>query len=173
MSGLGRLPRVWELPHNDPDHHDVFPGGRAGKLVPRSGPVVARIFVYGTLLSGEPNHRLLVSAKFIGEARTRPEFTFHDLGGCPGAVRYSKLEPVAIVGELYAVDAETLAALDRLEGHPRFYRRTDVVLADGTKAQTYVLPTDYATRPAIPSGSWRAHIGKKRDANHNERRPKV
>jgi len=23
--------------HNDPDHHDVFPGGRAGVEVPRAG----------------------------------------------------------------------------------------------------------------------------------------
>ncbi len=167
---MARLPRVYELPHNDPDHHDVFPNGRAAR---EAGPqIVARVFVYGTLLKGEGNHRLLSGARLVGAARTRVEFTFHDLGGCPGLVRYSTLQPQAVVGELYDVDAETLASLDRLEGHPRFYRRTEIELEDGSKVQTYVLPTDYASRPVIQSGSWREHR-KARYEHHNARRTEV
>ena len=73
------------------------------------------VFVYGTLLFGERNHGLLVSARLVGEARTLPAFQLHDLGPYPGLVAGGEH---AIVGEVYAVDDATLAALDRLEAPP-------------------------------------------------------
>jgi gamma-glutamylaminecyclotransferase len=160
------LPQVYDLPHNDPNHHDVFPG--RPRLAP---PVVARVFVYGTLLEGEGNHRLLMRATLVGPARTRAEFTFHDLGGCPGLVSESpsELDRQHVVGELYDVDAQTLADLDRLEGHPRFYRRTEIVLDDGSKAETYILPARYGELPRIPSGSWREHRKAPREYHHARR----
>lgn len=39
------LSQVTALPHNDPDHHDVFPGGKAGTLVRlKPEPTIAEIF---------------------------------------------------------------------------------------------------------------------------------
>jgi gamma-glutamylaminecyclotransferase len=112
------------------------------------------VFVYGTLLTGEPNHRFLKGAQLIGEAATPPVFRLHDLGAFPGLVQGGEH---AVAGEIYAVDEVTLAALDRLEDHPRFYRRTSVVLTDGTQVQTYLLPPALVVgRPIIASGSWRA-----------------
>ena len=68
----------------------------------------------------------------------------------------------AVVGEVYDVDAVTLAALDRLEGHPRFYRRRPIRLADGDEVLAYLLsPEQVRGRPRIPSGDWL-------DANHKE-----
>ncbi len=40
----------------------------------------ARVFVYGTLLSGGPNHRLRADAALVGEARTEPESDLAMLG---------------------------------------------------------------------------------------------
>lgn len=101
----------------------------------------------------EPNHRLLSSAKLIGEARTEAVFELYDLGAFPMLVKGGRH---AIVGEVYEVDAEMLAALDRLEGHPRFYRRTRIALTDGTKVETYLLtPEQVAGRPIVASGNWR------------------
>jgi gamma-glutamylcyclotransferase (GGCT)/AIG2-like uncharacterized protein YtfP len=61
----------------------------------------------------------------------------------------------AVVGEVYDVDAVTLAALDRLEGHPRFYERRTVRLDDGDEVAAYVLPNEQAHgRRRIPSGDW-------------------
>lgn len=119
-----------------------------------------RVFVYGTLLAGEPNHHVLAGAKLVGEGRTEPAFELRDLGAYPGLVRGGMH---VVVGEIYEVDAPTLAALDRLEGHPSFYRRTRIILADGERAWTYLLtPEQVEGHPVIASGSWRT---RRKDAS--------
>jgi gamma-glutamylaminecyclotransferase len=119
-----------------------------------------RVFVYGSLLAGEPNHGVLRGATLIAEARTAAEFALHDLGAFPGMVAGGA---DVIAGEIYEVDDDTLAALDRLEGHPRFYRRTPITLADGTLVETYLLTrAQVEGRPVVASGSWRAHRKEKR-----------
>lgn len=113
-----------------------------------------RVFVYGTLLAGEPNHRLLVGARLVAAARTKPVFELRDLGGFPGLVRGGAH---AVANEVYEVDEPTLAALDRLEGHPRFYRRSRIALDGGATVETYLLaPEQVEGLPVIDSGSWRA-----------------
>lgn len=86
---------------------------------------------------------------------TKPEFELRDLGSYPALVPGGEQ---AVSGELYEVDERTLASLDRFEGHPRFYRRARIVLADGATAETYLLSRHQVDgRPIIASGSWRAH----------------
>ena len=119
----------------------------------------ARVFVYGTLLAGEGNHRLLANATLVGEAHTTPAFELRDLGYFPGLVKGGAC---SVTGEVYEVDAATLAALDRLEGHPRFYRRVRIALDDGTNVETYLLtPEQVEGRPVIPSGNWRSRRKEK------------
>ncbi|MBZ4329704.1 gamma-glutamylcyclotransferase [Myxococcus sp. MISCRS1] len=119
-----------------------------------------RVFVYGTLLSGEPNHRLLRGARLIGPARTRPRFTLHDYGPFPALASGGKH---AIEGEVYEVDALMLAALDRLEGHPRFYERTPIALDGAGRVEAYLFPKGrLAGRPIIESGCWRTHLKEKK-----------
>ena len=112
-----------------------------------------RVFVYGTLLDGEPNHRLLATAAFVGEARTEPAFLLVSLGAFPAMVTGGQ---TAVTGEVYEVSDETLAALDRLEGHPHFYERRQIRLADGVEVLAYLLDEEQARgRPTITSGDWR------------------
>ena len=111
------------------------------------------IFVYGTLLSGESNHRYLAGAELQGEARTAPRFALMDLGGFPAMVEGGSS---SVRGELYACDALTLRRVDELEDAPDYFRRATIRLADGREVESYLLPaSEAACYPRIASGDWR------------------
>jgi gamma-glutamylaminecyclotransferase len=111
-----------------------------------------RLFVYGTLRRGERNHRLLTHSAFVGLACTVPGFRLYNLGHFPGMVAISRGR---VHGELVDVDDATLARVDELESHPRFYLRTPIALADGQIVETYLLRVDQVGgRPAISGGDW-------------------
>lgn len=114
-----------------------------------------RVFVYGTLRRGECNHEVLRGARFVGAARTEPRYRLVDLGAFPAMLAGGT---TAVAGEVYEVDGATLAALDRLEGTPRFYERAVVVLEGGTEVQAYLLRAG-SRGPVrlIASGDWRSH----------------
>lgn len=129
------------------------------------------VFTYGTLLRGEPNHRLLESSPFVGEAHVWDEgFDMRDLGPYP-AVTEGGDGPSAIQGELYEVSAQTMQALDRLEGvNPKnpespkrclYYRkRVNIKQKQGgiVLAWIYLMTQDKAgSRPIIEDGDWRSH----------------
>ena len=111
------------------------------------------VFVYGTLLRGERNHSLLQNARFVGEAVTQPNFELADLGSYPAMVPGGS---TPIAGEIYAVNAAELAALDALEEHPHTYRRTKIALAGDAIVEAYLLEGELVRgRKRIASGSWR------------------
>lgn len=111
------------------------------------------LFVYGTLMRGEPNHPLLDGCPFLGTGRTPPAFLLVDCGAYPALVAAGS---TAVVGELYQVDPATLAAVDDLEGHPHLYRRQPIPLAGDATAEAYLMdPVTAAGLPPIPSGDWR------------------
>lgn len=123
--------------------------------------MVTKVFVYGSLMSGFQNHGLLEGARFLCEARTVDPYTMYSLGTYPAVTP----EPLTtVVGEVYEVDDETLAGLDKLEGHPRFYRR-ELVYVQGprglTRAEMYLLPAENRPRAwrkaVVLSGSWRSY----------------
>lgn len=112
-----------------------------------------RVFVYGTLLRDEPNHYILEHACFVREARTPAVFILRDLGAFPALLADGS---TAVLGEVYEVDAATLARLDRLEGHPRFYERTPIALDDGESVEAYVMAPERAwSEQTITNGDWR------------------
>ncbi|MGE0325889.1 MAG: gamma-glutamylcyclotransferase [Polyangiaceae bacterium] len=128
-------------------------GPYAERLMRRPEPRATRVFVYGTLLANEPNHRLLRDARFIARARTAPRFTLLDMGPFPGMI---DVGDSAIGGEVYDVTERILRALDRLESHPHFFRRQWITLGDRSHAQAYLLRTEHRRDySVIPSGNWR------------------
>ena len=79
------------------------------------------VFVYGSLLSGFGNHRLLeepeTNVKFIGRASIRANlYTQH--WGFP-FILLSHSNKDRVLGEIYEVDYKTFRRLDSLEGYRR------------------------------------------------------
>ncbi len=110
------------------------------------------VFVYGTLLKGEANHRLLAGARFIAEAATHAEYDLVDLGPYPAMTPGGA---TSVRGEVYAIDAVALERLDLLESHPDFYRRVEITLNDGSRVFTYIMdPHKVVDYPRLESGRW-------------------
>lgn len=124
---------------------------------PRATSRETLVFVYGSLLEGLSNHRVLSEsgrATKVRDDKTLATNTMLDLGYFPGVVRGGT---TAIVGEVWSVDRDCLKALDRLEGHPNFYRREAVELVETRGAVTYFLQ-DSRRSPTVKGGDWRAHL---------------
>ena len=117
-----------------------------------------KVFVYGTLLSEEPNNILLSSSKFLGEDSVEG-FQMFNLGMFPACVPVSEnfTGYATIVGEVWEVDDETLKRLDYLEGYPNFYDRKEVETSFG-KALIYFTPRQgdwLPDAPTIANGDWK------------------
>jgi gamma-glutamylaminecyclotransferase len=84
------------------------------------------VFVYGTLRQVQSNHKLLGDAHCYGTGSTREMYAMYVSGGYPYVISTEARYP--IVGELYAVDDATLDTLDKMEGHPRYYTRREIVV---------------------------------------------
>ncbi len=136
------------------------------------------VFVYGTLQKGCSNHYLLAGAAFLGPALTEENFVMRTLvsengyRGIPFVGRDLDLGPVH--GEVYAVDDQTLATLDRLEGcvmgdtDASWYRREAVPVrvggADtgapgsagaGREETAWIYLHERPASPLVASGRWK------------------
>lgn len=120
--------------------------------------MLTKVFVYGTLMKGHGNARLLDGIPMEMEGVIKGADMF-DLWGFPGILKGTG----TVKGEVYYVDDATLANLDRLEGVAHgLYTREPVTVHghDGSKvkAQAYF----YASGPGkdhakIESGNWKTH----------------
>jgi gamma-glutamylcyclotransferase (GGCT)/AIG2-like uncharacterized protein YtfP len=82
-------------------------------------------------MEGRHNHHLIaeVNGKKIGGGQTKLKYAMI-MPSFPIALRNPKLYP--IVGELFEVDA--LERIDRLEGHPNWYKRYQIkVIVNGVE----------------------------------------
>ena len=114
------------------------------------------LFVYGTLMSGFPLHKLLQGrAEHVGAGEVSGRLL--DLGAYPAAVRGAD---GAVTGEVYRVtDPSLWIALDSAEG-PQYHREeVSVRTAQGQSATAFIYwytgPLDRGV--PIPDGDYRAH----------------
>jgi gamma-glutamylcyclotransferase (GGCT)/AIG2-like uncharacterized protein YtfP len=115
------------------------------------------LFVYDSLMSGEAQHELLAATRPLGAARTTAEYELVDLG--PSGAMLADGRGV-VLGEVYALEAKALAAIDVHKGHPVLHQRSTVRLDDGREAQAYLLSPDQARGlRRIRSGDWRQRSG--------------
>ncbi|MFI5297215.1 MAG: gamma-glutamylcyclotransferase [Polyangiales bacterium] len=128
-------------------------------------PRTVRLFVYGSLMAGQPANGLLRAmrgAKRIGSATVRG--TLFDLGDYPGIV-LDDVAPTRVAGEVweFAFSPTLFVALDEYEGYVRsspksslFSRvRKRVLLGrESTVAWLYVLTKRDPKWKAIDAGDW-------------------
>lgn len=96
------------------------------------------IFVYGTLMKGQPNHNsFLRNSTMYAEGRISG-YEMYDLGSFPGIVAGDG----DVIGEVYAVTEKELAQIDCLEGEGFLYLRTPVTVytknGESIQATAYV-----------------------------------
>ena len=113
------------------------------------------LIAYGTLMSGERNHRFCENAVSIKPCMIKG--TLYDTGyGFPAFVTEGVTE---VSAELIEIPISAWADVDRLEGYPRLYDRRlyPTTLADGTKTQAWVYVMNELPSQAeiIPGGDWK------------------
>lgn len=89
-----------------------------------------RLFVYGTLRQGCPNHRLLFGSRYLGPATTAEPYVMvtQKSRSFPYIFKHPDLYTTPIRGEMYEINQETVRQLDALEGHPDHYRRQQILV---------------------------------------------
>lgn len=88
--------------------------------------------VYGTLKKGYGNHIYLHDQEYYGSGYTVDSYSMRSWG-IPMVYKDPAIAPVGI--ELYGVTEDRLTGpIDRLEGHPRFYKREKIKVVVSEKA---------------------------------------
>ena len=113
------------------------------------------LITYGTLMTGERNHRLCKNAVSIRPCTIKG--TLYDTGyGFPAFVPKGDNE---VKAELIEIPLADWSAVDQLEGYPRFYDRRlyRATLEDGgkTKAWIYIMNELPPRAQVIPGGDWK------------------
>ncbi|KAK3092371.1 hypothetical protein FSP39_002092 [Pinctada imbricata] len=99
-----------------------------------------KVFVYGTLKSGQPNHHVFESVvggikTYIGQGTTQSKYALVIASryNIPFVLDAEDVENAKnIHGEVYTVDDAVLKRLDELENHPDVYKRRVIpVIMDG------------------------------------------
>lgn len=94
-----------------------------------------KIFVYGTLKKGKNNHHYI-------DKKIEKEITLNIPGflywkeGRPYPHFISNKYGINIEGEIYDLSEEEIKKIDKLEGHPFFFKRKETIL-DGEKIYYY------------------------------------
>lgn len=112
-----------------------------------------KLFVYGTLKKNRGNDWLLRKAKLLDDRLILYGFEMRSYGGFPVITPVDR--DVQVIGELYEVNEEQLDSCDRLEGHPRFYQRIELVNEKYGEFYTYIQSNSKVNNlPLIVEGEW-------------------
>ena len=116
-----------------------------------------KLIVYGTLMSGERNHRFCRNAVNITPCTVTG--TLYDTGcGFPAFVPDGEN---MVAAELIESPFEDWEAVDRLEGYPRLYDRQlfPAKLTDGTEVSgwIYIMHTLPPMAKVISGGDWKEY----------------
>jgi gamma-glutamylaminecyclotransferase len=117
------------------------------------------LFVNGTLMRGQPLHRNLVRAEFIGEVNTAPMYRLYSIGDeHPGMFEVDD-GGVSVRGELYAMTEEVWSRVK--SGEPRNLYKGRVKLEDGRMVDGILYPRRLAEgrhRDISDIADWREYM---------------
>lgn len=117
------------------------------------------IAVYGTLRRGMGNHRFLRDAEYLGIGDTVSRFRLC-VNGLPYLLRGAGLGEFVEL-EVYRVDQKTFREVDRLEGHPHFYRRMKLpVIMRDNEQEPRVVPWIYTVGEQFDDGVYHSSYTK-------------
>ncbi|RJS94169.1 gamma-glutamylcyclotransferase [Salinisphaera sp. Q1T1-3] len=126
-----------------------------------------RVFVYGTLRSGQANAHWLGGASRLGLTATEAGYTMVDTGPYPAALPYGE---TALIGEVYRIDDAILQALDTLEGYPVHYTRRVIPTSWGAAWIYLWVMRRRADWTTITDGDWIAHARRLWQTDQDKRR---
>jgi gamma-glutamylcyclotransferase (GGCT)/AIG2-like uncharacterized protein YtfP len=121
---------------------------------------MALVIVYGSLLSGFGNHRILADgeAKLLGEDIISIPYGMVSYGGFPALVPSKENHDIHV--EVYECDERTYKRVEMLEGFPHFYQKfkTDTKFGRG---EVYVINREIPFERQdenikIDDGSWKS-----------------
>ena len=114
-----------------------------------------KVFVYGTLMSGETNHHYLQNSDCLGLA-TIEGYDMYDVGWYPAIVSGDN----TIMGELYQASKDDMSSIDMLEGEGSLYakkcERVTTLDGNSTFAFIYVYLRDISELERIPA--WKDYV---------------
>lgn len=121
---------------------------------------VKRIFICGSALRGQPDHKNLQSAMFIKQAATQPRYRLHAaVDGWHPAIYEVAQGGISIPGEVYEMTLEQYEHLSATEP-PNMYP-SDVVLEDGEVLTAFLYPKElveqYNWQDISDYGGWAAY----------------
>lgn len=111
------------------------------------------IAAYGTLREGFGNNRLIPKGCHIGTGMTMEKYTMK-VSGIPYV---SKKPTCNIVVDVYNIDENTLKNLDRLEGHPEWYKRELIpVIVDNKNLECWLYFNESNSGSVLESGDYKS-----------------
>ena len=97
-----------------------------------------RFFICGSALRGQPDHKNLGDAKFLGEARTAPKYRLHSVRDQHPGIYEVESGGISIAGELYEFTPEQHEHL--LANEPPDLYEAPIDLYDGSKVSAMIYP---------------------------------
>jgi gamma-glutamylaminecyclotransferase len=122
-----------------------------------------RFFICGSALRGQPDHKNLGDAKFLGEARTAPRYRLHSVRDQHPGIYEVESGGISIAGELYEFTPEQHELL--LESEPPDLYEAPIVLDDGSSVSAMIYPRSLIEERGFEDiskyGGWAAFKAKK------------
>ena len=119
---------------------------------------IVKLITYGTLMTGERNHRLCKNAVSITPCTIVG--TLYDTGW--GYPAFEQTGDTVVHAELIKIPFEDWPNVDRLEGYPRLYDRKliQATLTDGSTdtGWVYIMNKLPASAKIIHSGDWKQRM---------------